>query len=802
MQANRRSGLPLASPLAFLAVMACALVAAAFPLTGTPGPEAAQLLAAVGGPALLFAAASRGAARLDRGYSGDMAVQGLLILLVFAAFVGVITVAGFRHESCAPGRGFLPFVSLSLPVLLLNSALGLWIGRLLGHARVAAVACLLLLGGYLLWLALDWYLDPSFRILSHLTVVIEGDLLRGRALSPAGWAYRMATLLLALGLGFAGASRFPRARSGGLSAAPTSNPGYLVAAAVLIAIAAVTHWQAVDRLAPTRAELEDAYSLERLRGQLIVRANPLEVSGQQVDAILAEGALWLDRLERRMGVKPSEPITIWLHKDSATLGRWTGADHVHFALPMRGELHIADAEVPHRSLGHELVHVVGAELSDTLLGVPGRFGLLVNSGLVEGMAMAMTPELEIKRDLTLREKAAAMRRADLEAIDPLDLFHPSNSMLNFWRHNPGRAYVTAGALMEALAAAKGIDGLQAVYREGDLAAAFGGDEEALKSFLSGYAADLDAMTLPSDAIAAVARTYARPSILDETCDTERLEAADAVRAAAAGGDFDGAEALARAAEDAINGATYVALAQQAEAVGDEERAARYFVRSTRTGDTNDPIALGLRRAVAGDALWRVGKRREAIGSWERVEDDNLPPYARRLVVSKRWLANRIRSRAGHHPLAEACLELILQDDLRTDDAARLGRLAAEVRSDDGRDRPLTAFARYLVARQYIQRGALDEGLDMMLRVVEDGLPASPFDEEVYRGLAMGHARRGDLALAEAGFTQIADDARRAAVRVLMRDRAERVQRMRAAEGKTGPEKGDRWLLGRSRMGGL
>mgnify|MGYP006202057089 CR=1 FL=1 len=47
MQRGRRFDFPLASPLAFVVVTVAALLAAAFPLTGSPGPEAAQLLSAV-----------------------------------------------------------------------------------------------------------------------------------------------------------------------------------------------------------------------------------------------------------------------------------------------------------------------------------------------------------------------------------------------------------------------------------------------------------------------------------------------------------------------------------------------------------------------------------------------------------------------------------------------------------------------------------------------------------------------------------------------------------------------------------
>ena len=157
--------------------------------------------------------------------------------------------------------------------------------------------------------------------------------------------------------------------------------------------------------------MEDAYSLTVSHQGITVRSNPRKTSLKETQAILAEANLWQKRIKERLQLNGEMPVVIWLHAADRDRGYWTGAHHVDFALPWRQELHIAEAAVPHRSLGHELVHVMAAQLSDSLFRVPSRFGFWVNSGVTEGLAMAVTPELTVKSGLTLRQQAASMLQA-------------------------------------------------------------------------------------------------------------------------------------------------------------------------------------------------------------------------------------------------------------------------------------------------------------------------------------------------------------------------------------------------------
>ena len=56
------------------------------------------------------------------------------------------------------------------------------------------------------------------------------------------------------------------------------------------------------------------------------------------------------------------------------------------AKPWLHEIHIHPAHSPHPVLAHELAHVVAAPFGAPPLQLSARHGLLVNMGLVEGLA--------------------------------------------------------------------------------------------------------------------------------------------------------------------------------------------------------------------------------------------------------------------------------------------------------------------------------------------------------------------------------------------------------------------------------
>jgi hypothetical protein len=725
------------------------------------------------------------------------------------AFVIVTSIAGLGRQSCNPDRGILPFFLLALPVLMLNSALGLFIGRLIGSPRAAIPVAILFLLAYGAWLLIGAYRDPSFRLLSQLFVVVDGDLLNGQGLSPRVVAYRVSTLLYALGLCLWGLGAFPQARRAGLSAGRGGSSTAPIIGVLLVVVGVFIHGISAGDIHPGRSALEEDYTLQLKRGPLTLHADPRRVNHREAGAMLAEATLWLDRLRDRLGVEGKSEIHIYLHASNGDRAHYTGARHVDFAFPWKRELHIANVKVPHPTLGHELAHVLASELNDSLFQVPGRFAVFQNAGLTEGLAMAVTPEMVVRDGLTLKERAAAMRRAG-HRLNLDGLF----SMTGFWTQAPRRAYVMAGAVIDALLREKlddegrpDLSGIHRAYADGNLRKAFaeGKDPEA---WVQQFEKSLDELDLPTDALTSAARQFERPSILDQTCDDDENAVRDRVLASANAGRFDEALKIAAEVEDPPSGKTLALLADTALRQDKVEKARSLLAtRVSQKGERDERGQAQAEEALA-DLTWRVGQHRQAAVLYTRIDQKHLPPDHRRLVRAKAMLSEMAVARPGDQGVAQQAMHFLVPRGRDTDTTAALMALTrATETAGKGRGTPKEelAFAQYLLARQWLQRGAVEDGLWAMLGLTEDLTTLQePYRHQVLLGVATGHARRGDTDVAMLGFSKLASQQERPAVRLDLRDRAERAKRMAQglAASADSVDAGDRHLLGLGRSGGL
>ena len=827
------SGSVAAAVLSLLATVAAAAVCFMFPLTASPGPESAQVLAVVGGVALALLQAGKAAGRKPDGFVAEVAGGLLLGTGMLGIFVLVTMIGGAIHPSCSPSRGYLPFLFLAAPVLSLHIVLGTWIGRLVGTAGRAALLMLALEVGFALWLFLGWYHEPGFRIASHVFVVIAGDLFAGASMPPTVIAFRAATFLFSVSLFFLGAARYPRIRRVGIGGARISSPLlYALALAALVG-GGVAHVMSIDSLMPDRADMERSYSLVKQRGLLVVHADPLAVHPKQVDAMLAEGTLWLERIALRLGTGPVEPIHVWLHATRDAQAHWTGAAHVDFALPWRRELHIVGAQVPHGTFGHELAHVVAGELSDTALKIPSDFVLLQHAAVVEGVAVFLTQELSIRSGLTVKEQAAAMRRAKL-APETVRLFDG----LRFFAESPARAYVTAGAFIESLVARslpEPTTVLAALYRTGSLADALretpgmvlwedGGTSaltpaQAAQELARLHDEMLDALALPEDAATVAAAQFTRPSILQEVCEPKDAERARSLRARVRTGDISSVLAELDAADLSEQaGATLIDLLADATDVEDSEALTRIGERLEALTKVND---LARRTVDHGDALWLAGAlsadgagggRRAAMAAWDRALVQTLPVDAQRELLAKRVLAESIVRSGERAPVASAALDVLLATSPHKQ-ASAFERLHYWIGVDDGvndgaraaarrEPRSGVAMGRYLHARRLVRTGALEDGAQQLRRTLFEAILPPVFLEQAILVAATALAKSGQAEVASELLSQAADHAERPALRLIMRDRYQRATRAAAAAkrpmhitGESDPAWADQLLLG-------
>lgn len=794
-----RSGSLVVVALALLAVVVAAGVCLLFPLTSNPGPESAQVLGVVGGVALALTQAARASRRSQDGFFSDLGGGLLLGAAMLVVFLVATSVGAAMSPSCGAERGYLPFLFLAVPVLVLHAVVGTWIGRLAGRAIPAAGIALAVEVGIALSLFVSWYQAPGFQVASHAFVVITGDLLRGADMPPVVIGYRAGTLLIAVALALAGQARFPRIRRAGLSTPVVSSPAFYALALAALSAGVAAHALTVDRITPRRERMETEYSLVKQRGPLVVHADPVAVTPRDVDGILAEGALWLDRLALRLGQRPQGDVHIWLHATREAQATWTGAQHVDFTLPWRREIHIVGAEVPHDTLGHELAHAVAGELSDTLLKIPSDLVVFQHAAVVEGLAVALTPELSMRDGLTVKEQAAAMKRLGF-APGTATLF----SGVSFFAEPPSRAYIAAGAFIESLVARSLPDptvALAALYKSGRLEDATGSPEAATQ-LSEAHDALLDTLALPPDAALVASERFQRPSILRDVCLPDDVERARALRALVRTG--EGSRALEEVGA-LPSRATLEDLLADASDVRDDETA---LALASRIEGLDHAVDLAARTEALGDTLWRAERRREAAASWDRAKAESLPVDAQRTLFAKRILASSVLASGTRSPISSAALDVLVATN-GAERADAFERLHYWIGADDGSPAELrsearagVAMARYIQARRLVHVGALEDGARQFRRVLEENALPRLFIEQAQLGLATALTKMGEGEEASALLVSAADAAERPASRLLFRDRAERAARAAQAPpppervtAKTDPAWADRLLLG-------
>src|SRR3989338_3863051 len=469
------------------------------PLLSTPTVEAALFFGAFLAPLSFFAGACRGALRYPKGLQSDVLKEGYWVFGSAFLVLAILWLHSFTHTSCSPGIGVWPFILLLIPQLFLNLVSGVWLGRLLGRIQLAVAVCLLVCLGYL-WLQISlWWLSPSLRFFDPYWLLITGDLISGQTISLPMIAYRISSLLYGFALFFLGIS-FKR----------HATQFWLVC--ILFATGVLIQSKSSALIAPDLSSRRKAYPDLLAKGFLVLHTKLDSVGQEHAEAILQEGILWLGRLKERTGLDPEQPIHIWLYSSSESLSYFTGAKNVHFALPTHHEIHISGTEIPHPTLGHELAHILLGQVSTTLWGTPGICKFLPNWGLSEGLATYLTPELNIREDLSTQEQAIALYRLGLETA-PENLLSPDFG--SFWLQSSKRAYTASAAILEAYIESQCQD--WACRQKQVQALAQAGDITWQPEFLKSYDVRMKTEILVPDALPSVARQFQKNSIVMADC---------------------------------------------------------------------------------------------------------------------------------------------------------------------------------------------------------------------------------------------------------------------------------------------
>lgn len=261
----------------------------------------------------------------------------------------------------------------------------------------------------------------------------------------------------------------------------------------------------------------------------VIRYAPRSADAREIAAIGREHEFaWATLRARMNGREPSGKVESFVFPSTELKRRLMGAGTVQVAAPWRRQIYLDHRPFPHPVLHHELAHVFGATVGDSLLGI-SRSGLAINIGLIEGFATAMAPR-EAER-LDLHDQAKVLR-----ALGKLPELGPIMGA-GFFGKSSQVAYTAAGSFCLYLLETRGFEPLGVLYQTGgDFERAYGGPLAPLEAE---WIAFLDARTgVRDEDVAAAAQRFRRTSVFERPCAHRAAEVRSEIERASARGQFD------------------------------------------------------------------------------------------------------------------------------------------------------------------------------------------------------------------------------------------------------------------------
>ena len=131
-----------------------------------------------------------------------------IIPLLLTFLILLLLINGFYLTSCSQGAGIVAFLIVLIPPLLLNVSIGVLIACLFSRTLTKISVFIIGYVAYYAFIIFCWVKDPTFRLLTHASVLITSDLLKGDTVTPAVIMFRTATFLLSLTIILFGKNNF------------------------------------------------------------------------------------------------------------------------------------------------------------------------------------------------------------------------------------------------------------------------------------------------------------------------------------------------------------------------------------------------------------------------------------------------------------------------------------------------------------------------------------------------------------------------------------------------------------------
>ncbi len=639
----------------------------------------------------------------------DAMIRALTSGLILSGIaLATALVHGVRVGFCDPLGGIATFALTAFMGALLASAIGATSAIAFGHlqrrrrwaALVAGLAPLvsaLVAGAFFYFTPAVFAFDPFVGFFSGTlydeVVDAWGPLL----------TYRAGTALTILAL-FALAASLERDEQGRVRVGdrPRALACLLFAAASLALIIYGPELGHRSTAASIRRELGGVRS-----GPRCEVVYPLSISEREAELLVRDCHEALAAVEKRLGFRGPERITAFFFKDAAQKRALMGAADTYVAKPWRREVYLQVAAYPHPVLGHELAHVVAGQVARGPFRVAGKFfGLIPNPGLIEGIAVAGSPDRD---ELTPSQWARAMKQIGI--LPKLSRTFGGG----FLAQNSSMAYTIAGSFVLHLLQTGQHEAVRAWYSGVPFDKAFG------MTFAEAEAAwvrALDDAPLPPEALAIARARFDRPAIWGRECPHVVEKLRDEAEECRDRGDLVAAdEKLRRLLKlDEVDPSARIERAKLAIRRGDEQ--AHKSILEEVIGDARVTTVWRnrAREALADEALrrFRLDDARALydLGRREVLDDD----WARNLDVKAFMATSKRRARL----FGRLIVGRTAQRDDKDDTLAATIAIARSIEQSTTTGDDL-ALARYLIARRLIDAHAWEDADAVLATIDMDAL---------------------------------------------------------------------------------
>ncbi|MBS2020331.1 MAG: hypothetical protein JST00_46165 [Deltaproteobacteria bacterium] len=451
---------------------------------------------------------------------------------------------------------------------------------------------------------------------------------------------------------------------------------------------------------------------------------PATTREQEANLLVKDCDEELAMVEKALGAKGPARVKAYFFRDADDKKRLMGAAHTYIAKPWREEVYLQMLGYPHPILGHELAHVVAGSFGRGPFKIAGELGgLIPNPGLIEGVAVAASPDDE---DLTDAQWALAMKR-----IGILPKMQKVFS-LSFLGESSSKSYTLAGAFITWVGERFGMETVRRWFGGGDIQALTGKPWAALDAE---FEADLEKMGLPPEAESFARAKFARPGIFGRKCP----HVVDALRHEA------------DVCRDTQRYAKAIELYREVIAKDPNDFASRRDIANVerRHGDKERGRAALEEMAKADDKkvprTWR-DRAEEALADAELIDGDfagaakRYEALAARTVDEDAARTLEVKALGARDPSARPAVQALLLGDQKHGSDIFLGGVALGT----WRATKPNALVSYLVGRNLVGRGFFEEGERYLDEALGGELPTARVARETLRQRVVAACALGEV----------------------------------------------------------